>query len=990
MTSNLVRRFRALEKVWRSKAARYFAYGAAGAIAAVVAAALIIPAFLDLSALEAQIQRKLSEAVHGEVAWDALQVRLLPSPRGSLRGLRLDVPGLASVRVDEADTRLRLLPLFRGRAEITSISVRRPDIRIEIAARGPAKAGKEAAADPMLGYRSAMGTVLDAIRKFAPDTLLEIDEGIVNIGAPDLPPIRLSGLALRARSDSTGMDLEASTASNYWSRLKLSARIELADLSAVASLDTADIKLQEWLDRYLPKSPVGVAVPAASLRAQFRTDGKTSFDGRLDASAAIVEFLSAGKRVRLESVAIKGEATAGVDEIQIRMSDTQLGASKLSRGSLRYSQKSGEASGSVAFELDLPQVMDAVRRLLPEENRDALEVIQSVAGVARGDSRFAFGRKDWSAVIDIQKSDASVQMRNLPGPVNLAGASVTVGPNAVKLDRAALSMLDADAIASATIAYGKELRVEGTVSEGKAGEKFLAWVWQIAGLPPHLALKTPIRVAARRIAWSPKPGLDVDATAAFEAGPAVSIDLNWMPEALDIRRAALKDARSDAAIALRTKGRAVEGSVSGSLSSASIESMLKSAKLPSGSASGNLLIAFDRDHPGRGSAKGNLKGENIDLAWLLRRPVKIERIDLAADGASLRVREASVNWAGQRAALRGEVKRGAGGGVIDAQIDSPGIVVDALLPPRDEPPGEAPPAAAAPPGDWDSRLWPLPVTGRIAVRSDFIKYGARDIAPFAATLALEAQRARLDLTQARLCGISMPLTLEATPKGLSGTIQLSAQKQQLERAVHCLSNEGVLITGEFDLKADLSTRGKARELARNLEGTVSTEVRNGKVRKFALLGNILSLKSVSDLFEKDKPKLEDAGFPYRRIALNGHFQGGRFIVEESAFHSTAVGLAATGWISVVDFQSRLAVLVAPFSRLDQIVRNVPIVGYVLGGTLTSVPVGVSGDIRDPLIVPLGPEAITSELTGIFTRALKLPANILAPLKPAAAPQPQPP
>ena len=149
---------------------------------------------------------------------------------------------------------------------------------------------------------------------------------------------------------------------------------------------------------------------------------------------------------------------------------------------------------------------------------------------------------------------------------------------------------------------------------------------------------------------------------------------------------------------------------------------------------------------------------------------------------------------------------------------------------------------------------------------------SREIAPLAGTLALEAQRARLDLTQARLCGISLPLTLEATPKGLSGSVQLSAQKQQLEKTVHCLSNEGVLITGEFDLKADLSTRGKAEDLARNLGGTVAVDARDGTVRKFALLGNILSLKGVSELFEKDRPKVEDAGFPYRRIVLKGHFR----------------------------------------------------------------------------------------------------------------------
>jgi hypothetical protein len=64
--------------------------------------------------------------------------------------------------------------------------------------------------------------------------------------------------------------------------------------------------------------------------------------------------------------------------------------------------------------------------------------------------------------------------------------------------------------------------------------------------------------------------------------------------------------------------------------------------------------------------------------------------------------------------------------------------------------------------------------------------------------------------------------------------------------------------------------------------------------------------------------------------------------------------------------------------VDELVRSIPLVGYIVGGTFTSVPVGVSGDIRDPRVIPLGPGAVTSELTGIFERALKLPVKLITP------------
>jgi hypothetical protein len=155
-----------------------------------------------------------------------------------------------------------------------------------------------------------------------------------------------------------------------------------------------------------------------------------------------------------------------------------------------------------------------------------------------------------------------------------------------------------------------------------------------------------------------------------------------------------------------------------------------------------------------------------------------------------------------------------------------------------------------------------------------------------------------------------------------------------------------------------------------------------------LLGNILSMQNVAAMFKEGTPKIDDAGFPYRSFSASGRFSKGRFTIEEGAFTSSGVGLAATGWISLTDYQSRLTVLVAPFGRLDRMVRGVPIVGYVMGGAITSLPVGVSGDIRDPRVVPLGPAAITSELLGIFERTLKLPGK-LVPLPNGKAPAESP-
>jgi hypothetical protein len=972
------------------RALRYAAYCAAALVVLLVAAALAVPAFLDTPAVERELKAKLSQLVQGEVAWEKLSIRLLPSPRGSLSKVTVEIPGVASVRAESVDARLRLLPLLRGNAEIASVNLEKPSIRLRVAASEPSESAKpkEAGATPVESYRSAV----EAIRRFAPEASLDIEDGETDVEVAGMPPIRVRALQLRARSDDDGLSLELSASSDAWKQLKATVKIGFSDFSGEVKAEVTEAKPQPWLDRLLEASPVKVALGGATLRLEGRSDGKTKLETRLELRAQTVDLLQGSEPVQVPAVAVAVRVVATADEIAVRLDSADLGPSRLTGGNLRYALKAGSIASAADFDLDLSQMLDATRRLLPGDSAKALARFEPVAGRVQGRASFDLGRSQWSAVVDIRKSDASVGMDGLPGPMKLASGSVRVTRDAVRIDRADLSLLDARALASLTIGTGKALRIGGAVPEGSVGEEFLAWIGKRAGVPPRIALKTPIKVAVQRAAWSPGQPLDLAATAAFEGGPGVEVELAWSPVLLDLRRAAIKDAKSDASLALRVEKGLAQGRFSGTLQSASIGAALKGATLPSGGVSGDLRFRVDLAHPERATATGKLEGDSVNLAWLLGRPVTIDHVDVQADGQKLQIREASVVWAQQRFALKGELARAADGApVIDAQLTSAGVVVDALLPAKG---AKEPEPAKKGNEDDDGALWkqwPLPVRGRIALRAGFVQYGERRAEPVVATLTLEEQRAYLELLQVRLCGISFPLTAEAGPEGaLSFSVKLAAQKQQLDQTARCLTEKGVDMTGEFDLSAELRSSGKRDQLVSNLAGKIEMEARNGRVKQFPLILKILSVRDVADSLKKDGVSLEAAGFPYRDISAKGRFDSGRFVVDESAFRSNSVGFAARGSISLIDkdskpYDSELTVLVAPLSRLDSLMRSLPLVGYVIGGTLTSWPVRVTGDIRDPSVDPVSPGAITSEFVGMFQRTLKLPERLLPKLGSPGAP-----
>jgi uncharacterized protein involved in outer membrane biogenesis len=1199
---------------------------AGGLLGGLIAAALLgAPLLLDLPSVSATVQRQLAQTIDGQIVWDTMQVRLLPTPRAVLRGVHVNLPGRAKIDMEQAHVNLRLSALLRGRTQIAAFTLHKPVFDIEVPS-SPVKSDA-APVDPLAAYRAAMGPAIESVRKIASDSVLAIEAGSGELRIAGMPALVLRDLSMQVHVSGKALDIDISTAGNLWSSLVASGQVEFSDLSAHGKLEAKQLQPNAWLERFA----AGLSLPSADLRVRARTDAKTSIQTDFVLSAPSMQIVRHARPLQISEIELKGSVAAGAQTTQVEVSQLRLGTllassrgtlnigsdrqhprlmveipqldlvalrdaalmvaaddpsiaeyvprvrageitqvriaaqadhwaelldaqhldlrfalanatarvpgieqdatsisaqaelkngrlhatsigaqladSRLTNSSVTYAVKERSTSFEVEFDVQAAQALEMARRLAPRHAQDGLSQIASTTGHLTGRANASTVGDDWNAIVDIARSDASLQAKQLPWPIRLRtarvsasaarlgvtglsgsfgrstleqvtaevalrpaamitngtgrallaldelypwlrtqralaeglhdltgiagtaqivvnrlagpldrpsmldyditvlpkqitlqqrdlpatlaldGGTVRLDPSTLRFERVTAAMLDARAVLSAVIDdyRGERLRANASIADGVVGPSFMQWAWPRARAPTRLQPKTPLHFAAQRVRWGPGRKLDASIETQFVSGQHVSAEFAWDPHTLDMRHLHIKDRLSDASVDLVARDRLLRAHFSGTLNDRSISAMLKDGGEHPGVIDGDLRMTVDLDRHERSSAEGHLSARAVDLSWLLARSISVPRADLRADGGTLRVRDAVVNWAQQVATIDGEIKFGAAGAVVNARVDSLGLALDALLPPVDT---SAPPLASTPSStDLASgeagplpHLWPLPVSGQIEVRSDFIQYEGRRVAPVSATFTLEKQRVQLDLHAAKLCGVSFPLTAEITPSGYRAKTRLVVRQQQLDETARCLSEQRLAISGAYDLLAELSTHGRASELARNLQGTVEAQARDGKIMRFALIGNILALKNVIGLFTKGPPRLGETGFDYSKLTVSGHFDAGRFIVEQAALDSPAMGLAATGAIGVMAPDTRLTVLVAPLERLDTLVRKVPIVGYVVGGSLTSVPVRVSGDIRNPTVVPLGPQAITSELTGIFERTLKLPAKLFAPLR----------
>jgi hypothetical protein len=189
------------------------------------------------------------------------------------------------------------------------------------------------------------------------------------------------------------------------------------------------------------------------------------------------------------------------------------------------------------------------------------------------------------------------------------------------------------------------------------------------------------------------------------------------------------------------------------------------------------------------------------------------------------------------------------------------------------------------------------------------------------------------------------------------------------------------IEGQFDLTAEIVAGGKREELARSLRGNLHFAAKDGRIYRFGLLAKIFALINVTEIFRGKLPDLVEEGFAYNSMEAKGSFQDGRLVFEEAIVDGSSMDIVCKGFVDPVNKRIDLTVLVAPFKTIDRIIRAIPLVGYLLGGKLVSIPVRVTGDLEEPTVVPLSASAVGSELIEMMTRTLHLPLKIIQPLLP---------
>jgi hypothetical protein len=625
--------------------------------------------------------------------------------------------------------------------------------------------------------------------------------------------------------------------------------------------------------------------------------------------------------------------------------------------------------------------------------RETVKPVRSAQGVAefatlscdgplRGPGEWRF-----DAVGSVENVEVDTAL--LPGPVTIPRGRFRIRPEELSFTDIEASLLDT------TFQGGVRLRGYRTGVDqvaaslhGDIGAEAARWAYARIGVPHPYAPKAPFTVTGSTFSWEKGGVIVVDATLAWPGGPDVALSLRKTPGTLSVDPFVIRDEASDARGTFRLDPDAANVKFAGTLSGSTVGKVVSIPARPGQRIHGEMEADLDRGNLARSSARGTLEADDLAIPWKPLAPLAIRHISLSAEGRKVRVASSDLLWDNVPFSLSGTAESVGETIVADVDVSAGDIDVDKLV--RSiQPAGSGKPEAGAPAtaeaqeggtakSPESSRF---PVRGVLRLRADSMSHGSLTWRPVRAEADIGENRLRFVISEANLCGVSTLGTLTLDSSGPAFELAASATGEDVDATMMCLSGKKVSITGTYSMSVRVAGKGTGEALVRSLRGPGELTVKDGRINKMTFLSRIFSYLNVTDLLRGKIPDLGKEGFPYRTLAVRGEAKEGKFLLEELTMDAPSMGIAATGEVDFIRREEDLKVLVSPFGTVDAVVRNIPILGYILGGTLVSIPVAVRGDIDDPKVTPLDPAGVGEGLLGIVERTFKAPAHIISPILP---------
>lgn len=573
----------------------------------------------------------------------------------------------------------------------------------------------------------------------------------------------------------------------------------------------------------------------------------------------------------------------------------------------------------------------------------------------------------------------SLKVPSVPGTVEVPRGSFQAKPDTFRFERLRANLLDGSVSVSGFLAgYRTDARSAVVTGGGRFGPEMIGFLYDQGKIPPGFTVRPPLEASGVRMEFQNDSLVALGGDFVVGDGVKGSVDISRPPGEWVVRNLSLQDRDSRASLSLHWKPESLDLAFDGLLNHESMNRIFVSGGPPAGWLKGNFRTSIRLDDPLHSTATGTLEGKELHFLRRMNIPVLVDGISLSADGSRVAIRSAEITVGESRVSCMGRATASPDGFTIDMDASADGLDLESLQKAFGTP--EVNEGSPDTENRTGKRGWDVPVRGTVRLKSEYFRYGRHTVEPASAEIVFGKPGVSILITDAAYCGIPFTGTLRPSPGELEFELRPAAKGQDIETSYTCLHRENHKMTGRFDLAGEVSGHFREGENpVRSVQGNLDFIIRDGRIYRNPVLSRILSLLNITEIFLGRLPDMSKDGLQYRSYTDKVEIRSGNATI--TPVLEGTLDMVGHGQIDLVTLESDIQILVAPTKTMNAVIRHIPVIGYILGGTLFQIPVKVSGNIEDPKVSLLEPAAVAENLMGIAERTFRLPVKLIRPALP---------
>ena len=576
----------------------------------------------------------------------------------------------------------------------------------------------------------------------------------------------------------------------------------------------------------------------------------------------------------------------------------------------------------------------------------------------------------WSFKIAVTPENIRLISPLVPFAVRLSGGVITYLPGEAQSTGVSFDFLDGSFVSSYQFKGIPNPESATCRIDGSMGEKTIAWLGTLLPIPKHLQLSPPVDLSGVTIAWNDTRELAFMGAIKTAGGVELFADFTVSPQDWAIRQIQFADGSSRATVSARNHPDGIEVDFSGNVEKITADHLLENNQTLSGRLVGDFHAVIDTHAPLNSSFTGKLAGEGLHILSLISNPIDVNHFCMDGSNGQLMIAPSEVSLCSSLLVVDGVVDNHAGKLVFNLNVDADRLneeLIQALEPIDKRNANTAEQTTA------ESVAGPI---GEIHLKAADLTYGGFTWSQVDADVRIDGSATDVQVHQANLCGITTIGALKFSPQGVSLHVTPMATGASLQETADCLWQKPVKAKAQYDLAGEINLPATQANVIQSMTGRMTFSSENGRIQYANVLMQIFSVLNVTEVFAGGKSDLTEEGYGYTKASVNAAIGDGKLQLEEILLDGNSLKITGQGSIDLQDQTVDIMLLAAPLKTVDRIVNTIPIIGYIAGGSLISIPIRVHGKMKALAVVPMPAAAVGQGLLKIMERTLKAPFKLV--------------